>query len=169
MTVVKLSCRRSPATSTIGSSLLCQRLLLLTSAVPSLPRPHLSRASSACARSLRPPPPTAAPTRSSLPWQWRSSQRHCGGGYRGMPRTIRRGTRRCQGAALLVPCVCNISLAGGEECPWLAGCVGGGLRVAGTCDCNDQDLRSMRRPGPGLGGAGRAGGPPVQWTVLPHR
>jgi hypothetical protein len=48
--------RRSPATSTIGLSLLRRCLLLSTSAVPSSLRPRLSRASSACAHSSRPPP-----------------------------------------------------------------------------------------------------------------
>jgi hypothetical protein len=168
-TAVELSRRRSPATSTIGSSLLRRRLLLSTSAILSLSRPRSSRASSARARSSRPPPPTAAPTRSSPQWQWRSSRRRRGGRYRGMPRTRRRGTWRCQGAALLVPRVRNISLAGSEERPRLAGRVGGGSRVAGTRDRDDRVLRSMRRPGPGLGGTGRAGGAPVQRTVLPRR
>jgi hypothetical protein len=81
----------------------------------------------------------------------------------------RQGTRRCQGAALLVPCVWDISLPGSKERPRLADRVGRGLRVAGTHDCNDQVLWSMRRPGRGLGGAGRTGVAPVQWTVLPRR
>jgi hypothetical protein len=41
-TAVELLRRRSPARSTIGASLLRRRLLLSTSAVPSLPRPHSS-------------------------------------------------------------------------------------------------------------------------------
>ncbi len=43
-TVAKLLRRRSPIRSTIGSSLLRQRLLLSTSMIPSLPRPRSSRA-----------------------------------------------------------------------------------------------------------------------------
>jgi hypothetical protein len=43
-TAVKLLRRCSPATPMIRSSLLCRRLLLSTSAVPSLPRPRLLRA-----------------------------------------------------------------------------------------------------------------------------
>ncbi len=73
MMAVKLSRRCSPATSMIGLSLLCRRLLLSTSAVPSLPHPCSSCASSARACSSRPPPPMAVPTRSSPWWQWRSS------------------------------------------------------------------------------------------------
>jgi hypothetical protein len=69
----------------------------------------------------------------------------------------------------MVPRICNINLTGGKEHPWLDGHVGGGSRVVGTRDRDDQDLRSMLRPGPGLGSAERAGGAPVQRTVLPRR
>ncbi len=252
--------RCSQATSTIGSSLLCRRLLQLTSAVPSLPRPRSLRAwannggqiiapplprevydwvfpplpvpppinvrgpvlaapplvacvgqqrqsnyyavaplqrprsgrpSSAGASFCRRPqsrprcapachvrlPRVHAPRGPLLPRRRQPGRLHSGSGvhcngvvggqYRGTPWMRRQGTRRCQGAALLVPRVRDISLVGGEERPWLADCIGRGLRVAGTHDCNDQVLRSMRRPGPGLGSAGCAGGTPVQWTVLP--
>ncbi len=69
--------------------------------------------------------------------------------------------KKARDAALSKSCPCDISLAGGKECPWLAGRISGGSRVAGTCDRDNQVLWSMRCPGPGLGGTGRAGGAPV--------
>jgi hypothetical protein len=226
---VELSHQSSPATTTIGLSLLNRRLPLSTSAVPSLPRPRLLRAWSnnggqiiapALPRDVHnrviPPPPApplvnirghvlAAPllimcmgqqqwsnyyaaspprcprlglpssagaTSFGRPWSHpcHAPARHMcppcmcaprgpllplppgrlrggsgvchngilmGGRYHGMPQTRRQGTRRCQGAALLVPCIHDISLAGGKERPWLVGRVSGGLRVAETHDHND--------------------------------